>query len=1174
MLCLQSSSLELSMAAHNVWFDKEPNRYTDPQTVNWVVSDQVDFFALSQTEKPAAISEYIAYDTLSPPGPFIAVTQDGTGNVVYDGGFPKFYNSVAPPAGINASITMEFKGTNDGSVVNGNAYYYNAFSDLPVTIAAGDRLVYDILQDSANARVGIDAVTANSAGNGQWNYSMRDWAQAGSVLKDQNGLSVHPSTDLGSRAINKWYHREFDLSAAAGSTFIRWSMAYEGEVPGTYATRYRDVYILDSTGKIKAILFKDTMRLPGNSSTEVGSSGYTNLSKALYDPRAQLTASFKYLYNAINWTANSHKVAAGNRKILIMGDGSTSTGATYTVKGTDASGFLTSFTNLCAAAGFTPTFKEPTDYAGGMLDPRSAELDQYACVLFMGSYNGVSAAALITDGAVDDLVAYRAAGNGIIMITDDGPNIASAAAAYPPPSTARQFFAGVNKLAVRFGAWFSGNFDRTPVNVGYLRTNYGDHPLYAGMTNAENIFAGGSESVVILTPFTKYTKANPPPPLNFTNGRYVIQVTAKLKNGDAETYRVAFIIGNGSLIKWTSDGVNEVSSVNTAWAWTAWMNLVLDTAGLGTLSGSIYLNNVKIGELSSTDAGGPRIVWYAGGMVNHKVVNGDVFRAALESPITASASLTVNRWNLEQLKGRSMGEIAQLIAQKYSTGTVAGDKAKIPTRALREASRGVRSILPKGAVIDGYGEILDWKSGAQITRFLKEFAKGNFPLAPLNVLLYENSATAAVAMANLVPPTPKQVFDTWGRFSGQEWYEPGVVPPVESEASSWSWDVASNSAKSTTNSNNTIGFVSKEKVEEYTHDVTLTSTNSDDDCVSVVVAAAKTGNLVEHLCVVCSPGGFGSSPVSLQYNTGTTGAKVLVSRNVIEFGTPNSGLTPWSGRTIRVQINRRGSNVTVSYTDWNKLGAIVDSFTFDMLSDPVLANLLGPKQYGYAAMSQAASSFQYITFYGGVLMDTLTDAQTGNVYRWNGTAWAVLGATKLKDIYGTQRKLISFITRQEFYIDKNGVVTKLTDPAPMLLSPLVNSAFKNPVTGVVVSPQYKVYSAQYGWQSLPANLTMYYYADMFFPAGTYIFMGAADDRLRVEIDGVFYKDLGGGYVDGNAPISFEVTLTAGTHKLKLTNVNVPANTPGYFYLMIFRKSDGSIFHEPTPGTWSTLDTIG
>ena len=39
------------------------------------------------------IAKYIAYDNLTPPNPFIATVQDDRGNTLFDGGFPKRYNS-------------------------------------------------------------------------------------------------------------------------------------------------------------------------------------------------------------------------------------------------------------------------------------------------------------------------------------------------------------------------------------------------------------------------------------------------------------------------------------------------------------------------------------------------------------------------------------------------------------------------------------------------------------------------------------------------------------------------------------------------------------------------------------------------------------------------------------------------------------------------------------------------------------------------------------------------------------------------------------------------------------------------------------------------------------------------------------------------------------------------
>lgn len=621
----------------NISFDVAEGYYLSPFTANMILSDNVQSLQFSVNGAPPSISKYVAYDQLTPPNPFIAVTQDGRGNVVYDGGFPKFYNSSAPVAGISASISMEFRATCVGAGAGVNLYYYNAFTDKNVTIAIGDKLVYDMLQNSVNARVGIDGITANDPGVSPGQYSLRDWGYPDKVIKDQNNLNAHPATDLGTRAVNQWYHREFDLSACAGQTFVRWSMAYEGEVAGDYYTRFRDVYILDANGNIKAVLFKDTIDLPESTSAEAGASGYTNLSKTLYDPRSQLTASYKYLYNAILWTANQKKVTAGNRKILILGDAIVT--GNYAVKSTVASGFNTSFTRLCAAVGFTPTFKDVSDY-GGSLNPTLTELEQYACVLLMSSVYGVNAQ--ITDAAVQAMMTYRENGNGLIIITDHGQVINDIAQAHP--LSIGGFFATANKLVVNFGAYFSGNYNRTPVNVGFLRATYGDHPLYNGMTDAESINAGGSESRVQVASFTSVTPAQVQP-FNVSNGTTTIQVAAILKSGEIETYRITYNVvsfkisfsdgqnvrDNGQVL---DVGIKNQSLINVEFVGT------MDVNG----SGIVYKNGVRVGTVTYVPGQPVTQTWDGAGSGPVMVKNNDEFKVVLSAPFAMTSAIKIKRF--------------------------------------------------------------------------------------------------------------------------------------------------------------------------------------------------------------------------------------------------------------------------------------------------------------------------------------------------------------------------------------------------------------------------------------------------------------------------------------------------------------------------------------------------
>lgn len=338
----------------HVNLDHAAGTYPTRLTVDWEASSAVDFVMFTVNGLMPTLSEYVAYDTLSPPNPFIAVTQDGRGNVVYDGGFPKFYNIYAPAAGT---------------------------------------------------------------------------------------------------------------------------------------------------------------------------------------PFAQLPGAFKYLYNALNFVSNKAKVNAGNRNVLILGDAIAA--ENYPVKSGANTGFYTSFVNLFGVAGYNPVFKDRSDYQGGVLNPTLAELDGYCAVLHMSS-DYSTATGRFTKEAIAAMVAYREAGNGVIIITDHGPDIADVNVAANGSYTA--FFRSANQIATEYGAYFSGLYDRSPVNVGYIRNNYGDHALYANMANSENIHAGASESRVFVAAYPRY-KPNELPALELdTNGCYLIQILTRLKSGAIEIQRQTICI--------------------------------------------------------------------------------------------------------------------------------------------------------------------------------------------------------------------------------------------------------------------------------------------------------------------------------------------------------------------------------------------------------------------------------------------------------------------------------------------------------------------------------------------------------------------------------------------------------------------------------------------------------
>jgi hypothetical protein len=448
------------MATPNIQMSKPGGLYRTVQALTWQLSDQVERFSFTVNGVQPTLSKYIAYDTLSPPNPFIAVTQDGAGNVVYDGGFPKFYNMYAP---------------------------------------------------------------------------------------------------------------------AANATF------------------------------------------------------------------AQLSASFKFLYNAINFCANKKKTEIGNKRILLLGDGgSSNNNGNYRVLYGGVADFHTSFTNIAKIAGYSITIKDRVNYAGGYIDARFAELDQYCMVIVMSSDYGHPVGGWMTDQCVTDMVTYRERGNGIIVITDhSGTNSQAADAA----GNTRPGFHGTGQKLVRnFGSYFTGNYDRTPVNVGFLRATYGDHALYNGMTNAESIHAGYSESKVVVTQYPEYTAANAPVVNLTTDGKYVISILAILKDGTPETYRYVFNIVLGEFLWWKStvDGHILGDTYSTKKSISDFLPYISPQDN-GTLFGSILRNGKKIGSFVHDEATGS-VYKYLSGSNIYPVNDKDTFTISVEEPFSYNKTLTVARY--------------------------------------------------------------------------------------------------------------------------------------------------------------------------------------------------------------------------------------------------------------------------------------------------------------------------------------------------------------------------------------------------------------------------------------------------------------------------------------------------------------------------------------------------
>ena len=177
---------------------------------------------------------------------------------------------------------------------------------------------------------------------------------------------------------------------------------------------------------------------------------------------SELTPAYKYLYDAIDFISNKTKVNNLNKKILVLGDQEVSNYYAVKDSGSGRGGFKLSIDTVCRIKGYTPTYKTLSDYPGGIIDSNYLDLDQYCCVLFFST--NYTSAKLISDICIQSLIAYRENGNGIFFITDHGDrNLTSVYEAVNTENAG--FYRTANFVVTNFGCYFSGNYDRSPVNV-------------------------------------------------------------------------------------------------------------------------------------------------------------------------------------------------------------------------------------------------------------------------------------------------------------------------------------------------------------------------------------------------------------------------------------------------------------------------------------------------------------------------------------------------------------------------------------------------------------------------------------------------------------------------------------------------------------------------------------
>ena len=363
---------------------------------------------------------------------------------------------------------------------------------------------------------------------------------------------------------------------------------------------------------------------------------YNDFGNPAWTTYSDLSPSFKYLYDAIDFISNKTKVAAGNKKILVLGD--QDFGYHYCVKdaGEHPGGFNNTITKICSIKGYQPTFKTRSDY-GGQLNCDYAELDQYCCVLFFSTV--YTSERLITNEAIASLVSYRENKNGIFFITDHGDrDLTSVSEAID--SVNAGFYKTANLVVANFGCYFSGYYDRTPVNVGFLRANYGDHPLWTNLLNTDEIRAGGSESKVVVTEYPLYSDSIT---LGITEDSYIpVKFLMRMSNGSVQSSTYTYGKNVPEVLYFLNRDNSRIET-NTKETFLKTHFTNIQVAFSSDVNGILKINSTPVGTFNyDFEQGTVSKSFYSGYNSDIPVNDNDIFYIQMTNPLSYTKGLKID----------------------------------------------------------------------------------------------------------------------------------------------------------------------------------------------------------------------------------------------------------------------------------------------------------------------------------------------------------------------------------------------------------------------------------------------------------------------------------------------------------------------------------------------------
>jgi hypothetical protein len=257
-------------------------------------------------------------------------------------------------------------------------------------------------------------------------------------------------------------------------------------------------------------------------------------------------------------------------------------------------------------------------------------------------------------------------------------------------------------------------------------------------------------------------------------------------------------------------------------------------------------------------------------------------------------------------------------------------------------------------------------------------------------------------------------------------------------SNAWNYITSPDRLYNASNASSFIGFLSGLQFKDFNLEAVVSSADTDDDAIGLIIASTVVGANVHTLTALRTQGG--QQPTqgwAIVHRTNNIITRIFSPKSV--GGTNQNSIAGdrlgWNGRNTRIRVERADNIIRAYASTWGTggvAGAVdpASEITID-LNDGAnsLTQFQGPQYYGYGTISQLGATFAEINFVNPTSAADPTyiyDLANNTVYIKNiSGGYTLMIGTQAYSTIGFPKKVKNAETQKEFTIDSAGAYTEL-----------------------------------------------------------------------------------------------------------------------------------------------------